>query len=169
MDTYAVHVWREASTFYSACSKFNQKPPRQLRLGRSGPARSGVRSPHASAVPTAAHLFLLNFLVGGRFAEARNRRRGQLSAASENDGTGLLTSGAAPNPRLRFATDRHNSATAPRGAGRRRGVASRPNPGLPENHVNLRVAEGLGSGWRFFATYARVQTSTVLRQPSRNP
>jgi hypothetical protein len=36
------------------------------------------------------------------------------------------------------------------------GVARAPSAGLAENHLNFRFAEGLGSRWRFFATYVGV-------------
>jgi len=75
----------------------------------------------------------------------------------------LLISKAAPSLRWRFATDRHNFATGQNARERSRmrrwyrvRAKERQRAGLPRIIAIFRIAEGLGSHWRFFATYAGV-------------
>ncbi len=74
-----------------------------------------------------------------------------------------------PDPAVPICRDRHNSATAhsPFSAGS--GTISMFRRALDEGKTRGIAwrwsAEELGKRWRFFPTYADVQTSTVLRQP----
>jgi hypothetical protein len=89
----------------------------------------------------------------------------------------LLTFAACLTRRFRFALDRHNSATAFRASS----LETRVRPAAASNHAGKGgsnegkaeekdagrcLAFELGKRWRFFTTYAGVQTSSVLRQQS---
>ena len=150
-----------------ACRKFDQEwPRRSASYAQTGVGRCMAVANLGRRQTVRLCLFLLDFCSDLRL---REHERWLAQAEVHRTFTGLNDAAhihGRPDREVPICLDRHNFATdnslsallrlPPRWTSARKGKGNR---GLPS-------AKELGKRWRFFPTYAELQTSPLLRQSS---